>query len=173
MLCVSLRSLSDELHFLYKTCQYIIKLLLLLAQISFNFSSNYMRMAICRNCVCLELNKLKCWRAVHRHPRMNIASVILSGRWLQSRTHGLKAPTMLGPLRHASFRFKDEPRCLCDADFLSCVRGLREMNLITDSYHGFRIKTPHIKPYIVSHFAHLGIFQIVVLQFYWNIVIHK
>ena len=34
-----------------------------------------------------------------------------------------KAPTLLGPLRHASFCFKDATSCVCDAVFLSCVRG--------------------------------------------------
>ena len=40
-----------------------------------------MQIAIHRNCVCLELNQLKsplkCRRALRRHPRVNIAGVML------------------------------------------------------------------------------------------------
>ena len=53
-------------------------------------------MAIYRNCVCLELNKLKSpfksRRAVRRHPRVIIAGV-LSG---QSRTHGTQSTNIAG-----------------------------------------------------------------------------
>ena len=54
-------------------------------------------MAICKSCVCLELNKLKsplkCRLAVRRHPRVIIAGVLLSG---QSRTHATQSTNIAG-----------------------------------------------------------------------------
>ena len=42
---------------------------------------------------------------------------------VRDSSYGLKATTLLVLLRHASFCFKDPPRCVCDADFLSFIRG--------------------------------------------------
>ena len=88
-------------------------------------------MTIYRNCVCVELSNikspLKCRRALCRHPHVNIAGGVLSvvtavmGPWPATDSN---APTLLGPLRHASFCFKDAASCVCDAVFLSCGRGL-------------------------------------------------
>ena len=106
-----------------------------MARISFNLSSNYMQMAIYRSCACLELNKLKsplkCRRAVRIHHHMTIAGeILMAGDWhWLSMTDcslglmGLKTPTLLVPLRQASFCVKDAARCVCDAVFLSCGRG--------------------------------------------------
>ena len=75
-------------------------------------------MAIYRSCVCLELNKLKsplkCRRVVHRHPRVIIAGVLLSGQSRRLGITGLKAPTSLVLLQHASFCVKDAASCVCD-----------------------------------------------------------
>ena len=59
-------------------------------------------MAIYRNCVCVELSKLKsplkCRRALRRHRRVNIAAGVLSAvtAVTPSGSHGLKSPNIAG-----------------------------------------------------------------------------
>ena len=59
-------------------------------------------MAIYTNSVCVELNKfkspLKCRRAICRHPRLNIAGVVLSA---VTAIMDSKSSTLLVLLRHA------------------------------------------------------------------------
>ena len=45
---------------------------------------------------------------------------------------GLKTPTLLVPLRQASFCITDAASCVCDAVFLSCGRGLMSIQLMCD-----------------------------------------
>ena len=94
-----------------------------MAQISFNLYSNYMQMAICRSCECLELNKLKSPLKCRRVHSIDIlAWSLLVWYWVAGDCSlglmWLKAATLLWPLRHASFCFN----CICDAVFLLCLR---------------------------------------------------
>ena len=71
-------------------------------------------MAIYRNCLCVELNKLKsplkCRQALHRHPLVNTAGVVLSA---VTAVTDSKAPTLLVLLHHACFCFTSVMQFFC------------------------------------------------------------
>ena len=89
-----------------------------------------MQMAIYRSCTCLELNKLKSPLKVEECCVDILTWLLLVWYWWPLTAvadsvglTGLKTPTLLVPLRQASFCVKDAASCLCDAVFLSCGRG--------------------------------------------------